>query len=215
MRLSVLAATALFVTLPAVAQAGSFDGFYLGAQVGGAFTSFKETQTSPVLGGGVEKTDSLSANGLVGGVVGGWGISFGKVYLGAEFDTTFGGRSFTDTVTDPVNPSRYKLKTGTEWGFSARPGYAINDHALVYGLFGFEQAPLKATSTASGTVFDKTETVFRLGAGTELAVAGPITVRIDYLHTFLDKVSVYDQFGDGQTFDPSEDKIKVGVVYHF
>lgn len=215
MRRSLLAAAALVVIAPIAAQAGSFDGFYLGAQVGAAFTGLKETQTSPLFSGGSEVTDSLAANGVVGGVVGGYGKTFDSFYVGGEIDATFGNRDFSDKVTDPTNPSEYKLKTGTEWGVSFRPGYLVNDHALVYGLLGLEQAPLKISSTASGTIYNKTQTVFRLGLGTEVAISGPLSFRADYTHTFLNNITTSDQFGDQASFDPSEDKVKLGVVYHF
>ncbi|MDR3436565.1 outer membrane beta-barrel protein [Telmatospirillum sp.] len=216
MRLTVLAVAAAALSLPAVASAGNFDGIYGGAQIGGAFTSLEKTNTSPIYSGGGDKNDSLSANGVVGGVFAGYGYVLPyNIFVAAEIDATFGGRDYSETISDPTNPYQSKIKTGTEWGMSFRPGYVINEHALVYGLFGFERTPLKSTSTASEVTFDKTQTAFRLGLGTEISIYGPLTFRADYVHTFLDDITFGDSFGTSTTIKPSEDKFKLGVAYHF
>jgi opacity protein-like surface antigen len=216
MRLSLLAATALVLALPAVAQAGNFDGFYAGAQVGGAFTSIKADQVSPVYNGGGTNTDALAANGVVGGVFGGYGQTLSKsFYLGGEFDATFGNREYSYKITDPTNPYSSKIKTGTEWGLSVRPGYVINDNALVYGLLGVAFPTLKSSSSAPEVTFNKTQTAFRLGLGTEVSISGPLTLRADYAHSFLANVTVADSYGQSITYKPSEDTVKIGVAYHF
>jgi opacity protein-like surface antigen len=216
MRLSVLAAAALVLTLPVVAQAGSFDGIYAGAQLGGAFTSFKETQSSSLFGQSV-KDDSFAANGVVGGIFAGYGYTMQNLFIGAEVDATFGNRDYTNTTTDASGTSQTKLKTGTEWGLLVRPGYVINDHALVYGLLGFAQVSLKSTfAPAQTATFNKTETAFRIGAGTEVSISGPLTFRADYTHTILSDITTSDAtVGYTAKFSPSEDMFKLGVAYHF
>ena len=216
MRKLLMAASALALTLPTVAYAGNFDGFYAGGQVGGAFTSFKENQTSTLFAQNV-KDDSFAANGVVGGVFAGYGLTLQGFYIGGEIGATFGSRDYTNTTTDASGTAQTKFKAGTEWGVTVRPGYAINDRALVYGLLGFEQVPLKSTFTpGQAASFNKTQTGFTLGAGTEVSIAGPLTFRVDYTHTFLDKISIADAAtGYSATFSPAEDKIKLGVAYHF
>jgi outer membrane immunogenic protein len=216
MRFTVLTAAAFAFALPVAAQAGNFDGIYGGAQIGGAFNSIQKTTTSPVYSGGSETNDSLSANGVVGGFFAGYGYALPyNLLIAGEIDVTFGSHDYTDTITDPTNPYQSSIKTGVEWGMSLRPGYLVNDNTLVYGLLGFEQSSLKSTSSSSEVTFNKTPTSLRLGAGTEISVSGPLTVRLDYAHTFLGKISVSDSFGTSTTYKPSEDKFKVGIAYHF
>ncbi|MDR3515043.1 MAG: outer membrane beta-barrel protein [Azospirillaceae bacterium] len=217
MRLTVLAAAALALTLPVAAQAGNFDGIYGGVQVGGAFTSFDQTVTSPVYNGGSLENNSLSATGAVGGVFVGYGYVLPyNLFIAGEFDATFGDRDFSYTITDPTNPYKTKLTTGTEWALSVRPGYIVSDTALIYGLLGFERTPIKSSSSDSSEVtFDKTQTSFRLGGGAEISISGPLTLRLDYTHTFIDKIMISDNFGNATSISPSEDKFKAGIAYHF
>jgi opacity protein-like surface antigen len=216
MRLSVLAATALVLTLPAVAQAGSFDGFYAGAQVGGAFTTFKETQSSQLFGQAI-KDDSFAANGVVGGVLAGYACTLQTFFIGGEIGATFGNRNYSNVTGDANGIAQTQFKAGTEWGVMVRPGYVLNDHALIYGLLGFEQVPLKSSFSPSQTAtFNKTQTAFSGGVGTELSISGPLTVRVDYTHTFLNNITTSDpSVGYSATFNPSEDKVKFGIAYHF
>lgn len=216
MRFSVLAVAAIAISIPAVAQAGNFDGIYGGAQIGGAFTSLEQTSSSPVYSGGSVKSDSLSANGVIGGVFAGYGyVCPGNFFLGGEIDVSFGDREYSYEITDPTNPYKSTIKTGTEWGILARPGYVLNPNTLLYGLIGFDHVPLKSTSSAPEVTFDKDQYALRIGAGAEMSISGPLTLRIDYTHTFLDKVTVSDSFGDAVKTEPSEDKVKVGIAYHF
>jgi opacity protein-like surface antigen len=217
MRLSTIAASAVLFTIPAIAQAGSFDGFYVGAEAGSSFTSFTETQSS--LYTGTEKNSSFAANGVIGGGVAGYGVTLiNNFYLGAEIDAIFGDRSYTDSAQNPDNPYVYKITAGKEFGFSARPGYLINDHAMVFGLFGVARVPLTNTWAGSepNVTFKSTQTAFRLGGGTEIAISGPLTLRVDYTHIFLSKVTVNDTtVGYSANYEPSEDQVKVGIAYHF
>jgi opacity protein-like surface antigen len=217
MRLTVIAATALALALPAVAHAGSFDGVYGGVTFGGAFTSVKQTTTSPIYSGGSEIQDSLSADGLIGGLVAGYGYNFTpELFLGAELYADFGSRDFTHSITDPTNPYKSKIKSGSaEWGFNLRPGYVVNNNVLFFGLLGFEQFSLKSTSATNEATFNKTQTAFSVGAGSEVAISGPLTFRAEYAHVFMSSINLSDSFGSSVKYEPSEDKFKIGVVYHF
>lgn len=217
MRMTVVAATALALTLPAVAaQANNFDGVYGGVQIGAGFTSIEQDVNSPNFNGGQEKTKSLSADGVIGGAFVGYGRTLpGNFYIGAEADGSFGGRDYSFQDTDPTNPLTQKIKVGTEWSLSVRPGYVVNEHVMLYGLAGIEWVPVKSTASDNEITFSKTQADFRIGMGAEVSIMGPLTMRVDYTHTFMNDITIQDGFGNSEVNKFSEDKFKLGVAYHF
>ncbi|MDR3435308.1 outer membrane beta-barrel protein [Telmatospirillum sp.] len=217
MRKFVFALPVFAMFCPAVAQAGNFDGFYAGAQLGGAVDTIERNQTAPAFYAGQYKTDSLAAVGVTGTIFAGYGMLFkDTIYLGAEMFGTFGNRDYSYKETDPSAPYKEKNKFGNQWGFNVRPGYLINDKALIYGLLGYERVSMSSSSTsADAASYDKTNNAFQLGVGTEITVNGPLAMRIDYAHTFIPDITVTNSIGISTTYKAQEDSFKIGFSYHF
>lgn len=212
--LAIAAACALFI--PAIAFAGNFDGFYAGAQVGVADDLIQQNATQPTYYVAQYKTDSLAATNVTGTIFGGYGKAFSSLYLGGELFGTFGNGRYSYKEVDSSFPYSEGVRFGTQWGANLRPGYLFNDKALAYGLFGLHDVSMKSSSSYAGAaLFDKQEAAFAIGAGVELSVAGPLTLRVDYTHTFIPDITVRDATGDVVTYKPSEDSFKIGAAYHF
>ena len=134
---------------PPPPAAFTWDGFYLGGQIGGGWArdnvSSSSPVTLPVIGDG-----SVSDSGIIGGAHAGYNWQFGSMVTGLEGD--FEGTSLrkssncltADAGVGNASPGTcfpsalaYGYRTALPWQSSARArlGYAF-DNFLVYGTGG-------------------------------------------------------------------------------
>src|SRR5882762_3528849 len=175
---------------PVVAPLGyNWNGFYIGAHLGGAWESRDFTQTF-----GIVETGNHKPSGIMGGGQIGYNWQFAPNWLlGVEADVS--GADLKDTVstTSPggaVVNWRDKIDLfGTVRG---RLGYVI-DNWLLYGTGGFAWVDDKFTRTqavagplspAAGLVVSNSNTAtgWVAGAGVEWGFARNWTARVEYLH---------------------------------
>ena len=218
-----LAAPALAADLPARAAAPApvyaapiftWTGFYVGAQVGYAWTEAKHTFDNGAPSG------KSKSNGILGGLHAGYNHQIGAMVLGLEGDFDFNGAkgSFTDlTGLTSVGTSRIN----TQGSLRARLGFAMNN-ALLYVTggwaladtrFGGGPAPLPATGG-----YSKTLSGWALGAGVEYAFTNNWTARAEYRYTDFGKSHGFlapANPGVLMSNSTTQHAIRVGVTYKF
>ena len=200
--------------LSSTAQAGMdgtpFDGFFIGLRA----DYYKETAntTYEQLTGddasdfsGVTGEDS--GNGFAGGFYGGYGLSFGPVYTSLEAGWGISGGA--SDATDGTN--EFGVKASNSFDINARVGFPFSERFLIYGLGGY------AATKFNPRGFDSAEgdrlNGFRYGGGLEIGIIEDIALRIEYTRAEYGSMTII-QGVDSFTFDPSEQRISVGIVLH-
>lgn len=139
------------------------SGGWEGGYVGGKITEQRAT---------VRDGKNYNANGLGGGLYGGYNLQSDKIVYGAEADLNYSGVDSTKadvTTTQKLNGS-----------VRGRVGYDL-DSFLVYGTAGIAATDLKAadrTSSENNTLIGLT-----VGAGVEGKVTDTIIARGEYRYT--------------------------------
>ncbi len=197
------------------ASAFNWTGFYAGINAGYAWgDSHFSTQTvfSPI---GYFATSSVPAiaaignqfantDGFTGGGQVGYNWQYNNFVLGFETDFQYYGLSGGArgaSLYPCCAPTGFSVSSNvrTDWLFTARPriGYAF-DNWLVYATGGLALTELKgafafsdsfASAFESASVSD-TRVGWTVGGGVEYAFYGPWSVKVEYLHTEFDQISV-------------------------
>lgn len=159
---SILVAT---TAVTANAATKSFNGAYLGAQVGLVKSTTKENSLTRTN----ESTGSKKSNGSLFGIYGGYGQNLNGFYVGGETAIIgdFTKRKVTETsdLSGDINgvgaivngtatirgTEAVKYKRGIVFGFAPRFGAVFGDN-LIYIKPGFEISRDKLTTTGDGTV---------------------------------------------------------------
>ena len=222
--LLLLAATSLVTT----AQASSFNGFYLGANVGVTQRSDKTTFGATTAAGVAEADYSKSkkSTGFAYGLMAGYGKDVGGgAYLGAELtignDTVSKSKSHTLTgVTAETITGTTKYQRGLAVGVAPRVGAVIANSYLLYAKLGVEWSKDRISNSFTGDTLKsgrKTKVVFVPGFGLEKAF-GNILGRVEYGYNVGAKISSADTVGTFKTNQSGRYKshtLKVGVAYKF
>jgi outer membrane immunogenic protein len=191
----------------------TWDGFYLGGQIGGGWATdkmFESTAFVPPATGSA----SLREGGIIGGAHAGYNWQFGSMVYGLEgdFEGTSLGKSSNCLIADAgvgnvmtppgtCFPSvlAYSYRTALPWQSSARArlGYAF-DNFLVYGTGGVAIADVSTRYTQSvpgfaiekgSQSFDRTAAGFTVGGGVEYAINANWSARAEYRFSDFGKVS--------------------------
>ncbi len=205
----VLAACAMLAAPPVTAAAdpaSSWNGFYVGAHAGYAWTRADiNTTLGPAAscGGGVVNCNAVSSvesqplnpRGFAGGALAGYSFQSGSLVYGleADFSGLAGSASRTVTGTFPVGGCCFTVSQSVkaDWTMTIRPriGYAF-DRALVYATGGLALGHLKyseqVVDTAGNTENTNISSVkagWTLGGGVEYALPNRWTLRGEYLYT--------------------------------
>jgi outer membrane immunogenic protein len=207
----------------------SWTGFYVGADIGGAFASTSLTDT--VLG---LTSHSLDTSGVMGGGYIGYNYQLNQNFvLGVEGD--FQGTSASanygwNVAPPPINvavlPStNYSAKTSLDWlaAINGRVGVSY-DRALFYAIGGAAWAGTSSSLTAvdstglflwSGSKSD-TLSGFDVGAGVEYAFTPNWVGRVEYRYYDFGN---YNLIPVGQVtpfrLDTSVNSVRVGLAYLF
>ena len=157
----------LAASLAATAASGqdaAFDGAYVGLQ--GGFNAYDITSDEF----GVE-VDGLSADGLEGGVMVGYGLTRGALYgaVEAEASVSAAEASFSDGVDTVTAEADYTL------GASAILGWVVTDRSLIYGRLGYTR--LEATAGLNGAEEDEAFHGVSFGGGAEVALGENVSAR--------------------------------------
>ncbi len=235
--LATLAGSAFAADLPsrkeapvyiAPAPAFSWTGFYIGGDIGAAFTSTSvsgtglaayEYATHGLLPG------SLSSSGFMGGGYVGYNYQLNQNFvLGLEGD--FQGTSNSKSYTANYDGAIFTTKASLDWlaAINGRLGVAY-DRALFYAIGGVAWAgangSFSATDGAEWLGYSNSTTLsgFDVGAGVEYAFTPNWVGRVEYRYydfgnTNLNSSLYYDEL-PGLRLNTSVNTVRVGLAYLF
>jgi outer membrane immunogenic protein len=229
---------------PPPPAAFTWDGFYLGGQIGGGRATDKMSQTDPFDPTMQLGHASLGASGIIGGAHAGYNWQFGSIVTGLEGD--FEGTSLSKSsnclevgFTFASGPGSncdqsadYSYKIALPWQGSARArlGYAFGN-VLVYGTGGVAIADVSTRYASSSSTpmaafkgaqsFDQTKVGATIGAGVEYAIDANWSARAEYRFSDFGKVSNvptsagYGWYGMPVRHSVQENAVLFGVSYKF
>jgi outer membrane immunogenic protein len=217
----------------------TWDGFYLGGQIGAGGATDKLIETDPDFANKETGHGSLGESGIIGGAHAGYNWQFGRVVTGLEAD--FEGTSLrkslncedmgdTSACYSSTGGHNYSLSTALPWQGSARArlGYAFGN-LLVYGTAGAAIADVStryATSFPTASLngsqsFDRTKVGATIGGGVEYAIDANWSVRAEYRFSDFGKITNAPTsagwFWDGysERHSVTENAVLFGVSYKF
>jgi len=189
-----------------VAQAQDFKGFYVGGNVGGAFSTFSTSTTTVFSPTGYFAMTSppaiatagalkLDPNGFNGGGGGGYNFQSGNFVFGFEAD--WGSMKLSQTKAGGATypccaPTAFLVTQSakTDWLFTARPRVgAVVGRALFYGTAGFAVTNLNYASVFTDTFASALESGgvkenrlgWVAGGGIEIQFSRHLSVKGEYL----------------------------------
>jgi outer membrane immunogenic protein len=198
----------LFTAPPAFAPQRFYNwtGAYVGLQGGGAFGRSDWTSVPDLTNG------SYSVSGGLGGGTFGYNMQTdGAFVLGGEVDIA--AASVSGTVPPATCFPNCQIKN--HWLATARLrfGYAIND-ILPYATVGVGIGRLEAGSAGSGLGTEQFNNLsWAAGFGVEVAVAGPLTAKLEYLHVDLGGVTCNLACNGPVSMNFNENIVRAGVNY--
>lgn len=204
------------------------DGVYVGGQAG--YTSYRVHENQNYSNGTdtTRYTSNLSANGLEGGVVGGYGHYFNTVYVGGEAFGSVTNNTNTHTEINTNNSDNETTYTRftpkNSYGIDFMPGYKVNDNTLTYLKLGFKHTNLlykTAINNNLGQQYSNNSTGsngLRFGVGLETALHRNWSLRGEFTHTNYTAFSTTARAFGIDTLrtrvSPSDNEFAVGVNYH-
>lgn len=166
----------------------SWTGFYVGGNVGGAWSERTSNTTFP---NGNTQLFTFDEDSFAGGVQGGYQAQFGTIVVGLEMGLTgfdLAGRR----VADPAVIADRTRLSDVDWLFTLTPriGFAM-DKWLVYLKAGYANAEVftgtSLTSTdAQRTGVNRRDDGWTIGTGFEVAVAPWVSLGLDYSYVSIE-----------------------------
>lgn len=226
---------------PANAQCGvgcdgptNWNGFWLGAGVGGSFDMIDHKYVNRNALGAVIDYGTESergADGFIGTVGAGfdWQIR-DRWVIGAFADFDFGNVEHTTVNTWTTGYGSWQIEQNNAWTVGARVGLVTTNTSMIYGLIGYSQTSLDVNVHAEDTAYvnpfdysdDLTLHGLVLGAGLEHDLGHGFSLKGEYRFTdygkerFLDG-TVSDLEGNFETddFDVNSHSVRMSLVYKF
>jgi outer membrane immunogenic protein len=220
----------------------TWEGFYVGGDLGGAWTTDNLSETSffPVLVPSIGYA-SMGSGGIAGGVHVGYNWQTGALVYGLETDFILADVNknsgcLIGVATSPVPGSCFTQFPFGPYGFTsqlpwegtlrARVGYAMMDKLLVYATGGLAYAGYNTNywSYAGKQSFNQTPVGFAVGGGFEYALTANWIARLQYLYSDFGTVSTgalnlgpNDFFWNGyqEHHNISLNTVLVGLSYKF
>ncbi len=177
---------------PVVAPFSPWDGFYVGAHVGGVTSSES-----------IDLVGSTDPSGVTGGLQAGYNFHLAPAWL-VGFE---GELSWTN-----ANGSVGAFQSNHNWydTFDARLGYILPNGWLLYGKAG--AAWMNADYSVPGVSDSLTRSGWNVGVGAEFFIAPRWSVKAEYnfLDFGKDNIAAF-----GVAADTQVNEFKAGVNYHF
>ena len=189
------------------------DGFYLGGQVGYDSYWVRENIALPAPGDIIGSV-KFNAPGWVGGLFLGYGKYFYRYYyMAAEILGNYSQANQRNYIQSATTTYSSKITVNGSYGVSLLPGIQIANSTLAYVRLGYLWTNFKANEITGGTSVSKSNTSggFQYGLGLETLLVNNWSVRAEYTHT--NNTSFTTSLGTN--FDPSDNQVMLGLIYHF
>jgi len=197
----------------AIPPSFSWDGVYVGGQIGGAWSDSDVDSRTPFAA-----RYSTDASGFVGGLYAGYNFSLGgDLILSGETD--FVWSSLDDSASATVGGATTRAKVEQKWAGATRlrAGLAI-DRFLPYIAAGYAYARIdsevRADVNVAGFSNSKTLSGWTVGVGADYAVLDNVLLRAEYRYSDYGD----DTYNDGTNsykVDYKTNDLRVGVAYKF
>ena len=201
---------------PAPVPLFSWTGFYIGANIGGAWS---HSTVTDLVTGATFNTDN---SGFIGGGQVGFNYQMNNFVFGIEGDID--GTSLKKTGPGVVTGiGTLQASASTDWvaTLAGRIGFAF-DRWMIYakggGAWAQNNATLTNLTTGATVTGSNTPSGWVLGVGAEWAFAGPWSAKIEYDHVEFSNTSfAAPVIAAGDTFNLSRniDMVKFGINYRF
>jgi len=223
-----LAFVALGCSSPALAKpvVYNWDGFYVGAHVGGVWGDVNVTDD--ITDGVPPGPFGYSINGVFGGGTAGYNLQYENFVIGVEGDLGELNPSGSGIIpsSTPPNHQDTTLDSGLYGDITGRLGVTVYE-ALIYakGGYAFFDGEARQTTTKPGYATTGTDTFngWTLGGGVEYLITPNVSIKAEYLHfDFRPEVGFQTSITDppiGHQYhnwtDLTFDSVKAGIAYHF
>jgi outer membrane immunogenic protein len=214
--IKLIASASVLALMASAAQAQTFDGPYIGGEVGYV------TGTADLdwrLGGGFTGSDELDYDGWDIGAFAGFRRQFPNNFvLGVELG---GNYSDVDGSSSNVffNGSGRDASIEKDWEIflSGKMGAVVQPNLQVYVIGGLQTADMEVQWSEPGYSASSSDWKWglHLGLGAEYMLANNVSVRGEYKYQAYDDLSLRDINGDRVKFDPSESVFRLGVAFNF
>jgi outer membrane immunogenic protein len=197
----------------------TWTGFYIGANIGGAWSnndaSFTTFDLTPLASG----SGSNNTAGVVGGGQLGYNWQINNWLIGFEGDFNGSSQKRSNTFTDVLG-GVFDTEAQVQWFATARGrlGY-VNGPWLIYATGGGAWVNFKGTITDSvnGTSFsdETTRSGWTVGGGVEWMFLPNWSAKLEYLFIDVGDRTFTDLNGNSLDVKLQENVVRVGVNYHF
>ncbi len=212
---------------PPPSTAPSWEGFYVGGDVGYGFgvdgfdiNTFEFSGTSMAV-----NTDFVGSQGFVGGVLGGYNHMLTPRWLiGIEVDASWSNISHSDTLNDGFGDViTQKIAQQQVYSARARVGYLLAPETLLYGTAGGAWSQFAYSLNYPAGSYSESDTSWlagvQFGAGIETQFAPGWSARLEYLQTFYNAATfnpaLLSTIVGPIEVRPSTGVGRVGVTYRF
>jgi outer membrane immunogenic protein len=199
---------------PIFVQAFSWEGFYVGAQVGyGWGRAGTDVFAAPgqLIGAFTAKPD-----GFLGGLHAGYNLQSGSMVYGVEADVEYSWAKSSGLFLGFVP---FNGEGGFQGSLRARVGVAF-DRALLYVTGGLAVANVESSVSLPGLIINNDETRFgwTVGAGVQYAIDNNWSARLEYRYTdlgdFNSALAPFLPTGFARA-DLTSHSVRVGLSYRF
>lgn len=191
----------------AAADAGSFTGFYGGAEVGYGKPKTKLTLIPKTGSPASGKADKAGFD--YGGFLGYGAVVGDDFYLGAEASLGAGGGK----VSRGLAGNKVTVDPGLRYGVAARAGLVVDGDGLLYGKIGLERRKVEASILGSKKKVTEKGLVY--GLGYEQMLTPNLALRGEVLRVKYDAKTASFSTGDKVKLDGAETRLNLGAVIRF
>ena len=196
---------------PVVAPAFTWTGFYVGADLGGAFGYSKGKLYGD---NDVVRIPTMNSNGVVGGVHAGYNYQMGMAVLGAEADIWYNNINGSSSVLGGL--ATIKSDLGWQGTIRARGGVAI-DRALLFVTAGVAIGSPETTVIIGNSAVSSSDTraAFTVGGGAEYAFTNNWIGKVEYRYTDYGTKTISTVGGINVKNSIQSNTVTAGVSYKF
>jgi len=192
----------LYETPPQQSQ-NLFAGWWLGGTLGGAAANFDFSQSS----------DSIDANGMLGGVIGGYNWQNGPIVIGLEGDILGARVSGSRPFNSGANVAKPDINALAD--LRLRAGINVVPQVMLFvtggGAWADIDLPVNGPGGGSGngSFFG-----WSVGGGAEVAFTRNWSARFDYQFTDFNS-DIVSYPGDDVKYDPDVSTYRGSLIYRF